>query len=88
MIECGNNCIANIVDPRKNFSVPKPQDGKTHGQHVLIAHCIAIIFGVLAAIGFDDKHRLPASEVGKIRAKWILAREFVTAKATAFQFQP
>ena len=84
MFKCGKDGFANIVDRGNNFSVPKAQNGKTQGQHVPVALGITWIFKMLATVGFDNKHGLPASKISKIGAKRVLASEFVAAEATAF----
>ena len=60
------------------LSVPNPQNRPSFAGEECIAPNVAIGFHMLAPIEFDDKFRLPAREVGKVRADRELAGQFWT----------
>ena len=73
---------------RPRFVTPEAKNRIAGIVHEVVAAPVVLVFGVLAAVEFDDEPMLPASKVGKIRSDGELPNEFETAELAVLQLDP
>ena len=79
----GNSCW-----PGEDIVVPDAEETEAAPAQLRIAHHVAGIFSVLAAVGLDDQFGGVADKIGNIGSDGDLAAELVVNEASISQKQP
>jgi hypothetical protein len=85
---CGKDYVPNAFDILQDFIVPEMEDAIAALCQPLIAYGVAPVFGVLAAVDFDNESFLPTNKIDDIRPDGFLTHEFESTERSRTQEAP
>jgi hypothetical protein len=84
----GKDCIPNPFDILQDFIVPETEDTVAVLREPSIAHGIAAVFGMLAAIDLDHQPLLSTNKIDDTRPDRLLTHEFESSKRSSTKVTP